>query len=301
MFKLGLIGYPLGHSLSPSIHATLLGLAGLEGAYDAIDTPPDALPHQLESLCALGYLGWNVTIPHKLAAARWVDRLTPEAERIGAVNTVRVDPETGERVGHNTDGIGYRLSLPAVVQGDLPLRPTVLLGAGGGARSLVATLVEARVPSLTLLVREPDKHRATLDWAQALAARADSPTMVALAPLAAEAEVRVALAAAALLVNTTPVGLWPEVDATPLPAEWLDALPATALVSDIVYRPLETRLLMEARLRGLSVHTGLGMLMYQAFQAFTFWTGIPVQAAWIRQVETRLLLELADSDPTATA
>ena len=191
----GIMGWPVGHSLSPRLHGHWLRRYGIDGAYVPLAVPPERLADALRTLPALGFRGCNLTIPHKEAALAQVDRATPLAHRIGAVNTVVVEPD-GALAGDNTDGFGLLASLaagwPAWRAG---AGPAVLLGAGGAARAVAVALLDAGAPEVRLLNRTPDR-------AQKLAAELDGP--VAAVPWVERAA---ALDGAALLVNTTSLGM----------------------------------------------------------------------------------------------
>lgn len=252
------IGHPIAHSRSPLIHGHWLAELGLAGSYERIDVAPVDLPAFLDGFAARGFVGGNVTVPHKEAAARLVGRLSPTARRLGAVNTLTLDGD-GQVVGDNTDGLGFLASL-AEAAGEgwrERARTALVLGAGGGARAIVAALLDGGLDRVVVASRNRER-------AQPL--RAFDPARVALAPWP---EPGSRLPAADLVVNATSCGLN---GADPLAFD-LSGLPATALVADIVYAPLETRLLADARARGLTPVDGLGMLLHQAVPGFAAWFG----------------------------
>jgi shikimate dehydrogenase len=252
------MGCPVGHSLSPRLHGHWLRRYGIDGAYLPFAVPPERLEQALRALPALGLRGCNLTIPHKEAALALVDRASPLAHRIGAVNTVVVEPD-GALAGDNTDGFGFLASLTAGCPGwRADAGAAVLLGAGGAARAVAVALLDAGVPEVRLLNRTPDR-------AEKLAAGLDGPIVAV--PWTARAT---ALEGVALLVNTTSLGMTGQ---PPLVLP-LDALPRTALVTDVVYTPLITPLLAVARARGHPVVDGLGMLLHQARPGFHAWFGV---------------------------
>jgi shikimate dehydrogenase len=254
----GIMGWPVAHSLSPRLHGHWLQRYGIDGAYVPLPVPPDRLEQALRALPALGFAGVNLTIPHKEAAVPLVDRLSPAAERIGAVNTIVVEPD-GTLSGDNTDGFGFVAALSESPVGWRPeAGPAVVLGAGGAARAVAVALLDAGAPEVRLLNRTPDR-------AHALAGELGGPICAV-----AWAERSAALDGAALLVNTTSLGMRGE---PPLVLA-LDALPRTALVTDVVYTPLITALLAVARARGNPVIDGLGMLLHQARPGFRAWFGV---------------------------
>jgi shikimate dehydrogenase len=254
----GVMGWPVGHSLSPRLHGHWLRRHEIDGAYVPLAVTPDRLKQALRALPALGFRGCNLTLPHKEASLTLVDRATPLAERIGAVNTVVVEPE-GLLVGDNTDGFGFMANLASGHPAwHADAGPAVLLGAGGAARAIAVALLDAGVPELRLLNRTPDR-------AGQLASHLDGPIRVM-----SWAERATALEGAVLLVNTTSLGMAGQ---PPLVLA-LDALPRSAVVTDVVYTPLITALLAVARARGHPVVDGLGMLLHQARPGFRAWFGI---------------------------
>jgi shikimate dehydrogenase len=254
----GIMGWPVAHSRSPLLHGYWIKELGLSGAYVYLPVRPERLADALEGLAPLGFAGCNVTIPHKEAAMRLVDRVDPLARRIGAVNTIVVD-EGGALSGSNTDAFGFVESLKeAMPAWRADSGPAAVMGAGGGARAVVASLAERGAKEIRLANR-------TLVRAQALAADFGAP--VRAIPWEQRHD---ALDGASLLVNTTSQGMTgqPSLDLL------LDRLPSRALVCDIVYIPLETPLLAAARKRGNPVVNGLGMLIHQARPAFKAWFGV---------------------------
>jgi len=270
----GIMGWPVSHSRSPQIHNHWIQTLGLNGAYVLLPVQPARLPDAVRGLAALGFAGCNVTIPHKVAAMQLVDWVDPLAQKIGAINTIVVQPDGSTR-GYNNDGHGYLQSLVEAKPGwRADAGPVTVLGAGGGARAVVASLAEAGAPEIRVCNR-------SLDKAQALARDLGGPVRAV-----AWSERHAALDGAALLVNTTSQGMTgqPPLDLA------LDALAPDALVSDLVYVPLETPLLAAARARGNPVVGGLGMLLHQARPAFHAWFGVlpEVSADLRRRIEATL-------------
>jgi len=258
-FKLaGIIGWPVAHSRSPRLHNYWLNQHGIAGAYVPLPVKPERLADALRGLAALGFAGCNVTIPHKEAAIRLVDRVDPLARRIGAINTIVV-AEDGTLDGFNNDGFGFIHCLrDAAPAWRANAGPAVVLGAGGGARAVLVSLIQEGAREIRLANR-------TAARAEKLAAELGPP--IKTVPWEKRSD---CLAGAALLVNTTSQGM---VGHPPLDVA-LDALPKQALVCDIVYIPLETPLLAVARKRGNATVNGLGMLLHQARPAFRAWFGV---------------------------
>lgn len=252
----GIMGWPVKHSRSPRLHNYWLALHGIDGAYIPLPIEPSRLETALRALPALGFIGANVTVPHKAMAMAVVDRVNPVARRAGAVNTVVVAAD-GTLEGRNTDAFGFL----AALQQDAPQwqagRPAVVLGAGGSARAVIVALIDAGVPEIRLTNRTRAK-------AEALAELGPAVRVV-------EWDKReAALDGAGLVVNTTILGMGGQ---PPLELD-LKALPGDAVVNDIVYSPLETPLLAAARARGNPAVDGLGMLLHQARPAFHAFFGL---------------------------
>lgn len=257
-FKLaGVIGWPVAQSRSPVLHGHWLRQYGVTGAYLPLPVQPERLADAVRGLRALGFSGCNVTIPHKLGVLKLVDQVDPVAARIGAANTIVVQND-GTLSGFNTDAYGFLASLRDV-RPDFKASagPVVILGAGGAARAVAVALLDDGAAEIRLTNR-------TLERAQELA-RID-PSRIKVVPWEMRES---ALDGAALLVNSTSQGM---VGYQPLDLS-LDALPKTAMVSDIVYNPLETPLLAAARKRGNTAVDGLGMLLHQAVPGFAHWFG----------------------------
>ena len=257
--RLGVIGDPVAHSLSPALHQPALDLLGIPATYERWHTPAEDLPTRVASLRALDVLGANVTVPHKLAVMGLIDEVSESARRAGAVNTIV--NQQGRLTGENTDIHGFRVALTEAV-GDRGVGMAVILGAGGAARAAVLALEAMGVSQIYVVNRNGERA------AQLRADLAPAPVDIA-AP--DEAWFSKHLAGADLLVNATSLG-WKSGE-TPLDPRWLVMLPASATVFDMTYR--ETVLLRAARERGLQAADGLGMLVHQGARAFTLFTGQP--------------------------
>lgn len=254
----GVMGWPVGHSLSPRLHGYWLRRYGIDGAYVPFAVDPAGAAEAIRALPKLGMRGVNVTIPHKETAYACSDRLTVRAQRIGAVNTLIVEAD-GSLLGDCTDGYGFLENLTTNAPHWQPkLSPAVVIGAGGSSRAVVASLVDAGVPEIRLvnrgreralqLARDCGGPITVLDWEDRAAALQD----------------------VGLLVNSTSQGM---VGEPPLDLS-LDRLPSSAVVSDLIYVPLETSLLANARHRGCATVGGLGMLLHQARPGFAAWFGV---------------------------
>lgn len=251
----GVIGCPVGHSRSPVLHGTWLRQYGIAGQYVPLHVEAGDLADVLRAMPRMGFVGANVTIPHKEAVLALADDVSETASRIGAANTLTFGPD-GRLHADNTDAYGFIANLRQNAPGwDAMRGPALVLGAGGAARAIIVALQDAGVPEIILCNR-------TAARAEALAAE------FGVTALPWEDRARV-LSGMACVVNTTSLGMQGQ------PALDLDlsALPASALVTDIVYSPLETPLLAQARARGCTVVDGLGMLLHQAVPGFARWFG----------------------------
>lgn len=254
----GVMGWPIMHSRSPLLHNYWLQKYGLVGTYVPLAIKVEGLRAALRALPALGFAGCNLTIPHKVEAMAILDRVDPVARRIGAANCVVVAPD-GTLDGYNNDGWGYIESLlEAQPTWRADAGPVVVLGAGGGARAIVVSLIDRGAREIRIANR-------TRARAEALKSEFGGP--ISVVPWEDRAA---ALDGAATLINTTSQGMvgQPALDIA------LDRLPTSALVSDIIYIPRETKLLEAARLRGNRTVNGLGMLLHQARPAFKAWFGV---------------------------
>lgn len=257
--RLGVIGDPVAHSLSPALHQPALDLVGVPATYERWHTTTEEIPARVQSLRAPDVLGANVTVPHKLAVMKHVDEVSDAARRAGAVNTI-VNRE-GRLFGDNTDIYGFQTALQEALEGRSVIT-AVILGAGGAARAAVLALEAMGANHIFVVNRNQERaERLQNDLAPA-------PVDLA-APEDAWFQDR--LPRADVLINATSVG-W-KAGETPIEPRWLDGLPATALVFDMTYR--ETDLLRTARERGLRAADGLGMLVHQGARAFTLFTGKP--------------------------
>lgn len=250
-------GWPIGHTRSPALHGYWLQRYGIAGKYLPLPIAPENFEAALRVLGTCGFVGGNVTIPHKVAAFEVADVRTERAARLGAANTIVYDPVRGI-VADNTDGFGFIENLRAAKPTwRAEAGPAVVLGAGGASRAIVAALIDAGVPELRLTNRTRAKAEAiaeelggaitVIDWEQAEAC----------------------IDGAALIVNTTSMGM----EGGPPLSLTLDALDAGALATDIVYAPLDTPFLKLARAKGAQTVDGLGMLLHQARPGFAAWFG----------------------------
>lgn len=283
--KLALLGYPLSHSLSPAMHNAALAHVGLsDWRYETLPTAPENLAEAVATLRGAAYAGANVTVPHKETIIPFLNGLTPVAQAIGAVNTIVkpvgadgrpplhavMERGAGDEVliGHNTDAAGLLADLHANCV-SISNSPILILGAGGSARAAVAAcmgvgahirMVARRREQADALLRQFSETAQAFDW---------SPSGF-----------RAAAQDCVLIINCTPIGMTPNIHASPWPAEV--PFPTGAFVYDLIYNPAETQLTRAAKAAGLRATTGLGMLIEQGALAFELWTGKTAPRAVMR-------------------
>ena len=261
MIRLGLIGFPVSHSMSPRIQNAALKACGLEGEYSLFPVPPDdkqGLRNLLDRVRSGEIQGLNVTIPHKQNVIEFMDELTPTAKVIGAVNVIYM--RDNKLVGDNTDASGFFSDLNGFIGNHeskiVNPKSAVVLGAGGSARAVVYALANAGW-EVTIAARRLEQAR---QLASSFTNYQLQTTTFDLYPSTFN-----------LIVNATPVGMTPNVERSPLPENL--SLPQNVIIYDLVYSPRETKLVKDARSQGLHATTGLGMLIEQAALGFKLWTG----------------------------
>lgn len=265
----GLIGHPLGHSLSPLMHNAAFKELGLDWEYKLFDVKPKELPKKIELLRGEQYAGFNVTVPYKEKIIGLLDEVVENAKVIGAVNTVV--NQAGKLVGYNTDGPGFIESL----RDDAKITPqglnVVVLGAGGASRAILVTLAEEKANSLTLTDVDQEKAATLAKYigsyfdVQIKTVKPNSP------------QLQLALDAADLLVNATPIGMRPKENACPLDDKI--QLRPELMVYDLVYNPYATKLMKKSK----NSVSGLGTLVRQGALAFTLWTEQEAPVELMRQ------------------
>ncbi len=255
--RAGVIGNPISHSLSPKLHSYWLNRYGLEGSYTAIKVTDDALEKTLRELPSQGFIGANVTLPHKVSVMQFADQITDRATLIGAANTL-IFKDDGRIFADNTDGYGFMANLrQGAPDWDPKAGPAAIFGAGGAARAIIVALADAGVPEIIISNRTRPKAEAlrddfgarisVVDWVQAEKMLEDANTVI----------------------NTTSLGMAGAQDFK-VP---LDNLRKDAVVTDIVYNPLKTPFLVAAEKRGCTTVDGLGMLLHQGVPGFERWFG----------------------------
>jgi shikimate dehydrogenase len=258
----GLLGRPLGHSLSPAMHNRAFQALGLNYCYLPIEVTARDLPVVTAGIARMNFAGYNVTIPHKIRVMDCLDAIDPLARAIGAVNTVTI--EDGRSTGYNTDGIGFLQSLEAGGGLSVADKSILVLGSGGAARAIAMTLAREGAARVAISNRTVQKARALADDVNRQGRTCCEALALQKTPLAA------ALRSTDILVNTTSVGMHPDSGGSPIDSA---LLPEHLVVCDIVYNPRRTLLLETARQKGCRIVEGLGMLVYQGAASFRLWTG----------------------------
>lgn len=263
------VAQPIKHSISPFIHNAAFEATGVNGVYLAWDIPLSDLAETVQNIRRYDMFGINLSMPYKEAVIPYLDELTPVAQLIGAVNTVI--NRDGKLVGHNTDGKGFFKSLPAF---DIVDKKMVILGAGGAAKAIISQAVLDGVKEVAIFVRPTSIEKTRKSFASLISQGAQ----LIIHPLDDEKLLGRQIQSADLLVNATSLGM--DGKTNPLPESI--QLPKEILVADIIYQPFETPFLKWARSQDVTAVNGLGMLLYQAAEAFALWTGkaMPTEDIW---------------------
>ncbi|MEE3167982.1 MAG: shikimate dehydrogenase [Chloroflexota bacterium] len=262
--RLGIIGYPIGHSISPIFQQAGLDHLGIDATYEKWEVTPEGVGDFVAGLRAPGTLGINITVPHKQAVIPFLDEVDEWATAAGAVNTI-VNRD-GHLTGHNTDGPGFLRALLVETGYDPSRTRALILGAGGAARGILLALIRGGVDSLVIANR-------TLERAETLAQLSSDNGVGSEAISLSGDALTEAAASANLIVNCTTMGMshGPDEHGSPISAA---QIPATAIVNDVVYTPLLTPILKEAAAAGATALGGLHMLVYQGVLSFQMWTGV---------------------------
>lgn len=257
-----LIGWPLGHSASAMMHNDAYKVMGLDSVYVPLPAEPGHISEVVDSMEALGFMGTNVTIPHKVAVIDLLDELDSSASACGAVNTVLF--KNGRRIGYNTDGLGFVRGMKDQGHVDPKGKKCLIVGAGGGARGVSTALAAAGITKFYIANRTFSREQHLVNDLNKL-----YPNIAHGIPLDNHAIAEV-LDDVDIIVHATPLGMWPNVDAVAFDTNMLQP---RHVVCDIVYNPRQTRLLREAAARGCRTLDGMWMLVYQGAEAVRIWTG----------------------------
>jgi shikimate dehydrogenase len=270
--KIGLIGWPITHSLSPVMHNAAFDSLGLDYHYTLLPTKPEDLETRLTSFGAQGFVGGNITMPHKQAVMAYLDEISEDARTIGAVNTIHV--QDGKMIGHNTDWVGFLNALLEAGHNPAGMR-VVILGAGGAARAAIFALAGAGVAQITVINRTVARGF-LLTEEVAPAFPACHMTFKPLRPETLQAVPK----DVDLVVNATSVGMEPQARFSVWPDEI--PIPTKAVYYDVIYKPAQTYFLQRAKAAGRPTLNGVGMIVLQGVTGFQIWTGQepPVQTMW---------------------
>lgn len=266
----GIIGFPVTHSLSPLLHNAAFKHLEMAAGYDVFEVEPAHLAEFFKKeFRKMPIKGLSVTIPHKIRCLQFLDEISDEARMIGAINTIKNDQ--GKLIGENYDWIGIKRAIEDIME----IRGKIvgICGAGGAARAAAFAVAGGKASQIIFFVRDPHKHQ---DLSGKFACRLEKIENFA------DFEIDI-------LINTTPLGMVPYEEQSPVPA---GRIKKKMLIFDAVYRPLRTKLIRDAQRAGAKVITGEKMLLYQAFQQFTWWTGRPAPAKEMAEALNAALYKL---------
>ncbi|PLS15160.1 shikimate dehydrogenase [Bacillus sp. M6-12] len=265
----GVMGDPIKHSMSPDIHNDAFARNGIDACYHHFHVKAEQLDEAVKGMKAIGVAGFNVTVPHKTAILPLLDEVDEMAHAMGAVNTVK--NVNGRYIGYNTDGAGFVTALKERFRGELASLKTLMVGAGGAARGIYYALSREGAANIDICNRTLENAKRLIE---------DCPyrnESKALSIQEAEQRVR----SYDLIIQTTSIGMSPDVNSVPLN---LDLISEHAFVSDIIYNPLETKLMKTAREKGAAVQNGVDMFVCQAALAFEIWTGVFPDTGKMREI-----------------
>ena len=275
MKRFGVIGHPIAHSLSPLLHNSAFSMLGLDCSYEAFDIEPTSLGAAIRDFKVRGFLGLNVTIPHKEALVGFVDEQSVESKAVGAVNTIIFD---GDRIrGDNTDVYGIAKSLENY-RSQIQQRTAVVIGAGGSARAIIYALCDRFAPSEIVVANRNEKRAKEL-----IADLKPHAKQTSLRPISLSSpELESVMEQATAVINATSVGMYPAVNESPIgdPARFHPG----QIVMDLVYTPLETRFLNQASRCGARTISGLEMFLHQGARSFEIWLGREMPVEQLRPV-----------------
>jgi shikimate dehydrogenase len=290
ILNLGLIGHPLKHSVSAVIHTAFLEALGIQGDYQLYDIAPEKITPFFQTLSLIGCRGLNVTLPYKIAVMPYLKQLDDSAKQAEAVNTI-VRKE-GSLIGYNTDITGFLKSLPLPPLRFIGKKKILILGSGGSARGVLAASIPYRPHSITIMARSEGSALDCLKLGSKLAKQhqVELQSIYWKAP-----EAITDLSHFDWVINTTPVGMayTEEAERSPLSNEQIATLPKSAYIYDLVYRPLVTPLLKEARAQGYATQNGLKMLLEQARASFELWSGQKINEPQLEQAKKAVLAKIS--------
>lgn len=267
MLKLGIIGNPLTHSLSPLMHEAALKALNIEGEYKKHEISEGELAKKLQELKSSGVRGLNITIPFKKKVLTLLDDLTDTAKLTGAVNTITF-LENGKTLGDNTDIYGFYKAIPEDIRTALNGKNISILGYGGSAQAIAISILLniKNVPVITISGRDIEKLKTFQSFVDSKKQELNLKTNIEIKRFE-----ELDLSSTNLLINTTPLGMYPKIEESPISKEKLKELPKNSLVYDIIYNPLETKLLKDSNTLGLKTLNGVDMLVLQGAKSLSLW------------------------------
>jgi shikimate dehydrogenase len=280
MKHFAIIGHPIGHSLSPLMHNTGFTQLRIDAQYEAIDVVPENLAVSIHRFRKENFTGFNVTVPHKQTVMSLLDEISDEAKAIGAVNTVH--QRDGKLYGYNTDVLGIQKSLEPFRE-KIYGNTCIVFGAGGGSRSVMFALTNNLKPKKIYLTSR------TIEKSESLANAFRTPDIEIKVLSSDSTAIKAAMNESGLIVNSTPLGMFPNIHASPLPDN--ATLNRHHIVFDLIYRPLQTLLLRQAGAANATTIDGLEMLIQQGVAAFKIWTGQELPTAAIHSALVKKLAE----------
>lgn len=269
-----LLGHPISHSVSPQMHNAAFKALNLNYVYLAFDVAEADLGRAVEGLKAVGAVGFNITIPHKIKVIEFLDGLDDSAKWVGAVNTVVIRGDKSA-IGYNTDVYGIEEVLRG--KGISADEPAMVVGAGGAARAAAAALLKLGIKKIVIANRTLERAMVLAGWITSMGGEAEVYGLE---------DARRVAGKCGVIVNATPIGMHPKIDETPLTR---NDIPGGAIVLDLVYNPVKTRLLWEAERANAVAVTGLEVLVHQGAMAFELWTGLPAPVDVMRKAASRAL------------
>lgn len=287
MLKLGIIGYPLEHSLSAAMHTAALQYLNISGNYRAFETKESELTKVFNQLKDSGIKGFNVTIPHKVKIAQLLDELTETAKLIGAVNIVTF--RDSKSIGDNTDAVGFWEAIPENLRKKIPDKKVSVLGCGGSAYAIVIALLLNKVKNIKVYGRDLEKLTNFKAFIESRNKMLNFGANIEIDLLG-----KINLRDTFMLVNTTPLGMYPEVDNSPLTINDLSKLPKNAFVYDIIYNPLETKLLCDASSLKLTTLNGIEMLIRQGAASLGIWLEQGVAPLGVMRLALQSMLAVSE-------
>lgn len=265
MLKFGIIRSPEGYSLSTIMQTAVLQQLNINGEYKSYEAKPEDLEKLFKKLKALKVTGVNVTIPHKISIIPLLDELTERAKLIGAVNTITFK-EDGRTIGDNTDSSGFWEGIPEDIRGQLIEREVAMLGCGGAACAVAIAFLSNKIKTLKIYARDKNKLNDFRNNLEEKKEKLKSNTIIEADLLA-----NINLTNISMLVNTTPLGMYPDINSSPVSIDHLKQLPSRAVVYDIIYKPQETKLLKDAKSLNKKTINGVEMLVRQGAESLSIW------------------------------